>query len=144
MGFLTFTPIIDATASASQSHLERILEVFHDELRPLRLAVNALCSATPVSTTSERARHQERFKEELIVRYQCNHPTNEHVIKCMLLGHFFSRNEVTASHLVGLLNKQACGYLCISNVWDGRNGILLFKEIDKRFESMEVVSVFCP
>lgn len=124
---VTSTPIVDAAASASQPLLERFVEAVHDELRPVRLVINALCAAIPVSTSSKRARHEETFKEELIARYQCNHPTNERVIKCMLLGHFFSRNEVTASHLVGLFNKQVCRIFGISNVWDSRNGILLFK-----------------
>jgi hypothetical protein len=58
----------------------------------------------------------------------------------MILNHFFSTEKVTASHIVGLTERQVCLILGFYDVWDPRNGILLFHEIVKRFEAMELVS----
>ncbi len=96
-----------------------------------------------MSTVSDRDRHHEDFKEGLRERYQCKNPGNVHVTKCMILGQFLSTNKVKASHIVGLHERNICSTLGFDDVWDERNGILLYDEIDKRFESMELVSFLC-
>lgn len=108
--------------------------------RPLLYIINALCSAKPVSTASDRDKHQATFKGNLKMRYGCYDSRNPNVTKCMILNHFFPTDKVTASHIVGLAERQVCSTLGFNDVWDMRNGILLFHEIDKRFEAMELVS----
>jgi hypothetical protein len=99
-----------------------------------------MSSATPVSSSSDRIRHQCEFKERLRDRYDCRDPNNGNVTKCMLLNHFFSTQTVIASHIIGLNEKQMCSVFGIDSIWDPRNGILLHSVIDKHFESMEIVS----
>lgn len=123
--------------------LVRFGEIVEEKNRPLLRTVNALCSAKPVSTTSDRDKHKDIFKRSLSLRYQCHDPANANVTKCMILNHFFSTEQVTASHIVGLYERQICATLGFTDVWDPRNGILLFHEIDKCFENMEVVSKIC-
>lgn len=68
---------------------------------------------------------------------------NPHVTERMILGRFFLTTTVTASHIVGLYERNLCPNLGIDDVWDDRNGILLFHDIDQRFKSMDLVSILC-
>lgn len=119
---------------------EIVKEHVKEQNGPLLRIVNALCSAKPVSTVSDRNKHQKEFKEKLRLRYECCNPENPAVTKCMILNHFFSTQNVTASHIVGLHERQLCAVLGFTDVWGDRNGILLYKEIGKHFEHMELVS----
>jgi hypothetical protein len=111
-------------------------------MRPFVRAVNSLCSAHPVSTASDRVRHHDLFKDGLVARYNCSDPTNPTVTRCMLLGVFFCTSDVKASHIVGLYEQNVCETLGIDDVWDERNGLLLYKSVGKQFEAMGVVGLF--
>jgi hypothetical protein len=128
----------------TEEDLQAINESHIAAIRPMMQALNAICSAVPVSNASDRGRHQTLFKQQLRIRYQCTDPQNPAVTKCMVLDHFFGTDVVKASHIVGLYERNICGVLGIVNVWDPRNGLLLHTAIDKKFEAMEVVSLKLP
>jgi hypothetical protein len=97
------------------------------------------------STTSEREYHAVAFKNSLISRYECSHPSNSSLTKCMILNHYFSTNEVVAAHILGLTNSfsfAAVGLNYETDVWSDRNGVLVYKDIEKKYESQDIVSLF--
>ena len=110
-------------------------------IAPILSVINAISSANPVSTTSERDRHQLTFKESLKDRYECRNLVNKNVTKCMVLNHFFSSDTVKASDIIGLYEKKLCKVFGIDSVWNPRNGILLHNSLGKHFERMEIVSL---
>jgi hypothetical protein len=91
-----------------------------------------------------RAHHQDIFKEKLIERYKCSHVSNPSVIKCMVLGYFFSKDEVEAGHIISLKQQDslpAVG-LDMKDVWNERNGILWFKAIEKMYSSQQLTLLY--
>ena len=111
----------------------------HEATRIIMKALNALTAAVPVSAKSDRERHHYDFKNALRTRYQCTDSSRPNVTKCMVLNFFFSTNDVIASHIVGLDDRRVCFSIGIEDVWNPRNGLLLHRAIDKKFEAMELV-----
>ena len=129
-----------AQAPAEDRPISEEFDSIRRLIKPILRVVNAMSSATPVSTSSDRNRHQREFKEGLRDRYGCRDPNDGSVTRCMVLNYFFSTEIVKASHIIGLYEKQMCPVFGIEDVWDPRNGMLLHSVIDKHFESMEIVS----
>jgi hypothetical protein len=101
-----------------------------------------MAAPKPTSTKSDRLEHQVAFKKSLIDRFECYHPKNRNVTKCMVLNHFFSTEDVIAAHLIGLTNLDSLLPLNLNraDVWSERNGVLVHREIEKKYESQEIVS----
>jgi hypothetical protein len=95
----------------------------------------------PNSTTSNREYHQNAFKVALANRYKCVHPENSNVLKCMVLNYFFSKHEVIASHIIGLNHSVSFAILKLPEaaVWSDRNGLLVYKAFEKKYEAHEIV-----
>lgn len=103
--------------------------------------VNVLMSAVPESTASDRVHNQQMFKQNLRLRYNCIHDSNPNLTKCMVLGVYLSTDCVAAAHLVSLQDRRLVRLLGFSNIWDGRNGILVHKCIDIKYGSLEITLV---
>ncbi len=92
-----------------------------------------------ISTASQRQFHQYTFKEQLITEYQCG-SSNRDFLKCMVTGYFIQRGNVIASHLISLASESTLRILNYhpSFKWNPKNGLLLYKSIDKAYENMEI------
>eukprot|EP01031_Cornospumella_fuschlensis_P034680 gene34680-41996_t len=99
-----------------------------------------------VSTASERARHQDQFKKEAIGHYQAQSETSSDYIRCSVLGRYIRRDHVVAAHLCGLDEQQKLPVLGkdISFKWSWKNCVLMYKPIEKLFDSMEVTLLYHP
>jgi hypothetical protein len=91
----------------------------------------------PESTHSDRIHNQEMFKQNLRTRYDCIQLSNPNVTKCMVLGMFLSTNLVAAAYLVSLKDREKVSFFGFSNIWDGRNGILVYKCINDKYGSLD-------
>ncbi len=90
-----------------------------------------------ISTASQRQFHQYTFKEQLITEYQCG-SSNRDFLKCMVTGIFYSKRQRNSfsfnfsGEWKYLANSQP------SFKWNPKNGLLLYKSIDKAYENMEI------
>lgn len=103
--------------------------------------ITILTSAVPESTKSDRIHNQEAFKQNLRTRYDCINISNPDVTKCMVLGVYLSTHLVAAAHLLSLKDRATVSLFGFSNIWDGRNGILVYKCIDDKYGSLELTFV---
>lgn len=106
----------------------------------------ALAKPKPISTSSARINHQKKFKSDLIQRYNCHHPSNPNIIKCMVLGQFFFTSEVIAGHILGLNQAESMNLLGLTrnDIWNPKNGVLWHSEIEKKYSAQEIVSNMKP
>ena len=97
----------------------------------------------PSSTTSERNSHHQKMKNEVIERYQLVDPNNSSQIKCMVTGRYFQRDDVHCSHIIDVRSRQSLAVIGLKDedIWSPRNGLGLFKEIEKFFDDLEAVSI---
>ena len=87
---------------------------------------------------SKRTKDEQiQFKNSLISYYQCAHPTNDSLVKCMVLNEFFPRATVIASHIwkfctegEGLREFN----LEPSDLSSPRNGLLMCESIERAFD----------
>ena len=90
-------------------------------------------------TESKRSKEeQESFKEVLIAFYQCMHPSDPKLLRCMVLGDFFPRQLVIASHIwKHCTNGEGLEEFGLreNDLSNPRNGILMCKEIEKAFDT---------
>jgi hypothetical protein len=98
------------------------------------------------TSSTRTAEEQEEFKNNLIVYYQCGQ-TNTKKIKCMVLNTFFDRNLVRASHIwksstkgIGLRKFK----LKESDINNTRNGLLMYKSIEKAFDNKKLCFLYDP
>lgn len=87
---------------------------------------------------SKRTREeQKQFKNSLISYYQCAHPNETDLVKCMVLNDYFPRKTVIASHIwkfctegEGLREFN----LEPSDLNSPRNGLLICESIERAFD----------
>ena len=60
---------------------------------------------------------------------------------CMVLGLYLNTGAVSAAHLVSLSDRNIIPFLGFTNIWDERNGILVYSCIDKKYGSLEITFV---
>ncbi len=115
--------------------------VIRQDNRLLRAAVVAVLAPRATSTKSERLKHKEAFKNSVRARYGCVHPDNPNVTKCMVLNHFLSTNIVSCGHILSLEQKPSLSVLGLveNDIWNARNGILWYADIEKKYSSQELV-----
>eukprot|EP01035_Chromulina_nebulosa_P026211 gene26211-34290_t len=103
-----------------------------------------MASPKATSTSSMRKMHQHNFKQRLIERYKCSDPTNRDIIKCMVTGHYFSKNNVVAGHIISLdqMPSLAAVGLSMDKVYDEKNGILWYEEIEKKYSSQQLTLLY--
>jgi hypothetical protein len=103
--------------------------------------ISNIASPKPHSTSTERALHLVDFKNRLAREYERFVDSNPNVIKCMVLDHPFSADQVVAGHLISINQIAVWSALNLTAemVWDRRNGILHHNDIEKKYSSMEVV-----
>ena len=90
-------------------------------------------------TESKRSKEeQETFKVDLLSFYQCHHPSDPKLVRCMVLGDFFPRHLVIASHIWKHcthgegLDEFGLREIDLNNP---RNGIWMCKEIEQAFDT---------
>jgi len=59
----------------------------------------------------------------------------------MVTRTFFSTEHVAAAHLISLTNRRITTLLGFDDVWDERNGILMYKCLDDHYGSLELTFV---
>ena len=129
--------VIDQIAKLSKK-VDALLDQNNDRIR-----LELDCWDTSSNRTREE---QEDFKNKLIVFYQCG--TNETKrVKCMIMGKFFDRAYVRASHIwksatngIGLPSF----HLREGDVHNERNGLLLFESIETNFDRKKLCFVYDP
>jgi len=104
------------------------------------------CRPRAPSGETEREHHQSEMKQLARKRYDCIDSRDASKTKCMILGLYFKTDEVTCRHIVGLRNREALPRLGLSDqsLWDPRNYLLLFHEIETRFENLEITFLLDP
>lgn len=97
-------------------------------------------------TPSKRSRDENPgFKSKLIKFYCCEHPTDNRLVKCMLLNDYLPKSSVIGSHIY-----KAATYgsgledfgLRVVDLWNERNGMLLYQSIEKAFDVKEVCFIY--
>jgi len=98
----------------------------------------------PSSTKTDRLHHQSKMKRDACILYNRTEPSKPNMIKCMVLNEYFSSKDICLSHIVGLRSQHILPIIGLSraDLWNPRNGLLLWREIEDYFEQLEVVSVF--
>jgi hypothetical protein len=91
-----------------------------------------------VGTSSKRSKEeQESFKCDLISYYQRQHPTDNKLLKCMVLYDFFPRHLVIASHIWKYCTRgkrlEEFG-LKEDDLNNPRNGLLMCGAIEQAFD----------
>ena len=87
------------------------------------------------------------FKNDLIAFYECARDGNLQVIKCMVLNMFLPRGIVSASHIFPAYTrgKELDEYnLEDVDLWNVRNGLLLYKHIEMSFDRMDCCFLYNP
>ena len=87
------------------------------------------------------------FKHDLIAFYECACDRNQHKIKCMVLNMFLPQKIVSASHIFPAYTrgKELDEYNLEENdLWNPRNGLLLYKTIEVAFDRMECCFLYLP
>jgi hypothetical protein len=107
---------------------------------PIHKLLIDIVSPKCTSTSSDRTFHQINFKKALRERYCYINEENPDVTRCMVLGVFFSSDVVIASHIIGLTNRISLSALNLNDIWSDRNGLLIYKEFEKKYENQEIVS----
>jgi hypothetical protein len=97
---------------------------------------------TASSTKSQREHHQAQIKSQMRVHYGCVHENNPYMTKCLVLNAFFSTEQVTFAHLVGVTEKNHLHMLGMNStdLWNPRNGLLVHRDIEHEFTKNNVVS----
>jgi hypothetical protein len=102
--------------------------------------------AEVMSSQTDRAIHHAAFERDVVTWYQCedsiNHPNK---LRCVVTNHFHPVSHVCrAAHLLALSQRAKMELIGLSSsdVWNWRNGICMHKEIDKRYELMELVLLY--
>ena len=83
----------------------------------------------------------ERFKPKLIRFYECN--AGQGMLRCMLLDIAMPSNVVIAAHLFRRANEDLSALMVgIEDIDDVRNGLLLFKPIEKAFDDRDLSFIY--
>ncbi len=95
-----------------------------------------------VWTDSKRSKcEQAEFKERLIKFYNCAHPIDKGVLRCMVMNKYFPREKVIASH-IWKYSTRGTGLeefgLKESDITSERNGVLICENIEDAFDSKRV------
>jgi hypothetical protein len=85
------------------------------------------------------------FKASLISYYQCADPMNPNVVKCMILNQYLPKNLVIGSHIYKA-STYGSGLedfgLKMTDLYNERNGLLLYESIEKAFDMKEVCFLY--
>jgi len=97
----------------------------------------------PSSTKTERYFHQSQMKAAARVRYECEHPLDPTLTKCMLLGLYFPTSDIVCSHIIAVNNRNSLSLLGLDAtcIWNEKNCLLIFHSIESKIENLEVVSI---
>ena len=89
--------------------------------------------ASPSTGTSRKA----DFKTELKSTYTCD--LGDNIVRCMLLNIGFPSMVVIGSHLFRRSNEHfAMELMNIENIDDVRNGLLLFRPLEKAYDNFDI------
>lgn len=133
-----------------KERIEERFESVETTSNALMVLMVGVCQPVPESTKSTREANQVAFKEALKARYpHCvaiNTTTSPPLtlLKCMILGHDFSPDMITAGHIIGLTNTQSfpiVGLNASLHRYHERNGLLLFRDINQRYGQQHIVSL---
>lgn len=140
-------------AGNSETKKESVRKQFDKDKRNFNKTIALLLHAfhvKPISTSSQRERHQVEFKTSLIREYQCQShsevPTARHYIRCLATGQYIRQDLVKACHLIALKDESILSVLSFSPAfkWNPKNGLLLFHRIGTAFENMEITFLLNP
>jgi len=110
---------------------------------PITKVLIDIVSPKRTSNASDRKHHQRDFKEALRNRYACVDPTNPSTTRCMVLDIFLGTEVVIAAHIIGLTNRLSFSALNLNSdrdIWSDRNGLLVYKDFETKYESQDIVS----
>jgi hypothetical protein len=92
------------------------------------------------TTLSKRKIH---FKMNLKECYECDGPVNSGMTRCMLLDTYLPSAIVTAAHLFRRSNQYIASQLLnIEDIDDVKNGLLLFKPLEKAFDHFQIGFIY--
>ena len=124
---------------------EFVLCIGKEVIKQRALRLNVWDSMTITSKVSRK--ENPYFKDNLIEYYGCRHCTNTDLIKCMVLNEFLPRKLVSASHIFPV-STRGSGLdeynLQSEDLWNVRNGLLLYKPIEVLFDRMECCFLYNP
>ena len=81
----------------------------------------------------ERDHHQQTMKQEARILYKAAARGVQNT-RCMILGLEFPNDKIVCSHIIGVRNQNALTRLGLSyqQLWNPRNAILLYHELEKK------------
>ena len=96
-----------------------------------------------ISTATQRIENQTKFKNDCLDLYKCTDSDPAKAV-CMATGLVLPKSNVIASHIMPLANRRSMRAMGLTrhDIWNPRNGMLLYKSIEKAFDRMEIVSFF--
>lgn len=124
--------------------LEKINENVEKTNENVGMICDSFAMPKAISNTSDRNFHQEIFKDEMLTYYDCRHPTDINMAKCLVLNRFFPKNKVIAAHIVSLEEQDKILFVGLkpSDIWNKRNGLLLWEPIEKAFNSLDLAIIW--
>ena len=134
-----------ATAPRTQGTFERLIleSAAVDTLGWQELTAVLLRHTLTGAPTTLTAR-KEDFKKNLKDAYLCHGgKKNKGKTRCMLLNCYLPSAIVTAAHIFRRSNEHIAQYLLgIENIDDVKNGLLLFKPLEKAFDKFQIGFVY--
>jgi hypothetical protein len=83
-----------------------------------------------------------RFRKDLLTAYACSWLESKKV-RCMMLDRDLQSELVVAAHLLPLRNHKFAGpVMQISDINDTRNGLLLFKPIERAYDKFQLSFIY--
>jgi len=131
-----------STIQSSIIRLEQTMETNFSVIVNVQVDMN---SVEIMSSQSDRAFHLKKFEEEIANNYQCKDPVDSNVRRCVVTNHFHPiKFMCQAVHILPLSqrNKLKVVGMHPTEVWNWRNGLCLHREIDKRYEALDLVLNF--
>jgi hypothetical protein len=120
--------------------LKRVLvPIVHEVVTSQRIRLD-------VWTPSKVSRQEnKRFKAKLIDFYKCDDYSGN--IKCMILNEYLPKDIVIGSHIFKA-STLGIGLNCFglkpTDLYNERNGFLLYKNIEKKFDAKELCFIYNP
>jgi hypothetical protein len=141
--FIDFFGTCDEAKGGALDIIMTKLDLLSRSNERMTQAVIATTRPKAQSGKSERDHHQAQFKIDVINRYCCDVGAPPNHLRCMVLNTFVPSHRAIAGHIIGLKERES-GVLNMlglryEDVWDPRNGLIWWHEIETAKENMEVV-----
>jgi len=133
--------VLDTKLQSSLSTLEQQVDDFSVFLANFQLKLINMNCVQIRSNEIDTDLHHISFEQEIANNYQCIHPTDSNLRRCVVTNYYYPLEFCQATHILAVsqCHKLQMIRMHPSEVWNWRNGLCLHKEIDKRLKALDLV-----